>query len=88
MKKIIVLLAFSCITNLLPAQSNKQQKTDSVCGLVKKYFNEKNVGQLYELTGESFKKELSADAFKNVCDQIYFRWVKSKKLFSKTIQMV
>jgi CubicO group peptidase (beta-lactamase class C family) len=43
-----------------------QQKTDSVCALVKKYINEKNAQKLYDLTGESFHKELPLESFKNV----------------------
>ena len=72
MKKIIVLLVFTCIGNLLLAQSSQQQKIDSVCRLVDKFFNEKNTERLYELSGEAFRKALPADAFKNVCDQSLF----------------
>jgi hypothetical protein len=42
MKKILLFLVLVCISNLLYAQSSRQQKTDSVCALVKKYFNETN----------------------------------------------
>jgi CubicO group peptidase (beta-lactamase class C family) len=72
MKKILLLIAFACISNLLLAQDNQQHKTDSVCQLFKKYFNEKNSEQLYELAGETFKKALPLVAFKAVCDKSLF----------------
>jgi CubicO group peptidase (beta-lactamase class C family) len=72
MKKILLSLAFVYISNLLCAQSSQQQKKDSVCLLIKKYFNEKNSGQIYTLAGEAFKNSLSVDAFKNVCDNNLF----------------
>ena len=58
--------------HLLPAQGRQQEKTDSVCILVKKYFNEKNPAKIYGLTGEAFRKELSPEAFKTVCDNNLF----------------
>jgi len=72
MKKILLLLMFQYISNLISAQDNQQQKIDSVCVLIKKYFNEKNSSQLYVLGGEIFKNSLSADAFKTVCDNNLF----------------
>src|SRR5450432_4029389 len=72
MKKILLLLVFSCVSNLLPAQEIGQQKTDSVCLLIKKYFNEKNSDKIYALVGEVFKNAISANAFKNFCDNNLF----------------
>lgn len=72
MKFLFALLVILSISNLLPAQNNQQQKIDSVCQLVKKYFNGKNAEQLYALGGESFKNALSADAFKTVCQNNLF----------------
>ena len=54
------------------AQNSTQHKVDSVCELVKKYFNEKSSSQLYSLTGQAFKTALSPDAFKTVCDNNLF----------------
>src|ERR1019366_10719706 len=68
MKIIFLLLGCVCIQNVLTAQTSQQQKIDSVCKLVKQYFNEKNASKVYELTGESFRKELSPEAFKNIFD--------------------
>ena len=58
--------------NLLCAQNSQQQKTDSVCLLIKKYFKEKNSAQLYDLGGDVFKNAFSADAFKTICDNNLF----------------
>jgi CubicO group peptidase (beta-lactamase class C family) len=68
MKIIFLLLVCVCMQNVLTAQTSQQQKIDSVCKLVKQYFNEKNDSKVYELTGESFRKELSPEAFKNIFD--------------------
>lgn len=79
MKKIFLFTA--CVFNccLLLAQSSQQQKIDSVCLLVKQYFNEKSSSKIYELTGQAFKKELSPDAFKNICDNNLFPLGEMKK---------
>ncbi len=84
MKKTFLLSAFVCVTILLPAQNNLQLKIDSICLLVKKYFNEKKVDKLYALTGEAFKNELSSDAFKTVCNNNLFPLGEMKEtLFEK-----
>src|SRR5215467_4568946 len=72
MKKILLILMFPCISILSSAQDFHQQKIDSVCGLVKKYFNEKNADQIYALAGKAFKNSLSEQAFKNVCNNNLF----------------
>jgi len=66
MKKVFLLAICLASVNGLLAQSSQQQKIDSVCKLVQQYFNEKSDSELYQLTGESFRKELSPAAFKNV----------------------
>ena len=71
MKKILFLLlllpaSFCCI-----AQS-QQQKTDSVCGLVKEYFNERNVEQLYGLFGKEYQKQLTLETLRQVCENNLF----------------
>ncbi len=58
-----------CIT--LFAQDNKAVN-DSVCVLVQKNFNAKNVDSLYALAGDAFKKELSYDKFKGICESNLF----------------
>lgn len=62
----------SCISYLLPAQSIREQKTDSVCTLVKKYLNEKNPEKLYALTGGSFRNLISDSAFNAFCNHHLF----------------
>jgi len=54
------------------AQSHQQLKNDSVFTLVEKYFNERQAESIYGLTGEVFKKEMSAETFKYVADQQLF----------------
>jgi CubicO group peptidase (beta-lactamase class C family) len=72
MKQTLILISFFCVGNILLAQDNPQGKTDSVCRLVRKFFNEQNSDQLYALTGDAFKKALSPEAFKSVCDKSLF----------------
>src|SRR5215468_2078185 len=72
MKKICFTLLFTYITSFLFGQTSHQQKIDSVCMLVKKYFNEKNTSRIYELGGEAFRNALSADAFKTICNNNLF----------------
>ncbi|HEY6976594.1 MAG TPA: serine hydrolase domain-containing protein [Chitinophagaceae bacterium] len=72
MKKIYFILLGTCITSFLFGQSSQQQKIDSICVLIKKYFNEKNSSRIYELGGEVFRNALSADSFKTICDNNLF----------------
>ncbi len=71
MRKILPLLTL-VMMNLVSCAQPQQQKTDSVCVLVKKYFNEKDVQKLYDLTGEDFKKQLPLETFKNICNTNLF----------------
>lgn len=66
---IIALCLFSVSVS---AQSLQQRKNDSVFTLVYKYFNERQAQSIYELAGEGFKKQLSAETFKYVADQQLF----------------
>lgn len=72
MKIIPLLLISLSITFIAAAQTSQQQKTDSVCLLVKQYFNEKSVDKLYQLTGEEFQKQLSSEKFKNIAENNFF----------------
>lgn len=58
--------------DVLFGQALQQEKIDSVCVLVKKYFNAKDVGNLYALAGDAFQKQLPAATFKQVCDNNLF----------------
>ena len=49
------------------AQSVQQRKTDSVFQLVKKAFNLKQADAIYDLAGQGFRKELTAETFRYVC---------------------
>ena len=72
MKRLFILALLLGMTTLSQAQNNQQQKIDSVCSLVKKYFNEKNDSLLYSLTGESFHQQLSPESFKKIFDTNLF----------------
>ncbi|HVX24819.1 MAG TPA: serine hydrolase domain-containing protein [Parafilimonas sp.] len=71
MKKILPFLIFIFFNTYAIAQSNKQ-KIDSVNSLVVKYFNAKNADSLYALSGDAFKSQLSADQFKQICNNNLF----------------
>ncbi len=68
---IIILLSFFMVTSL-SAQTRQQQKVDSIFQIVKTYFNEKNADAIYNMAGEDFQKELSIDAFNEVCTKQLF----------------
>lgn len=65
----IVVFFFWISSTPAMAQSLQQRKTDSVFALVKTYFNHKRADSLYSLAGESFRKQLSEDAFRTVANQ-------------------
>jgi CubicO group peptidase (beta-lactamase class C family) len=69
MKKLCLFPVFLFAGFLLFAQSSQQQKIDSVCRLIQAYFNEKNPVKIYELTGDAFRKEISAEAFQNIFEK-------------------
>ena len=68
---LCLLIVISYLLSSIPAsaQSLQQRKTDSVFALVKTYFNHKRADSLYSLAGESFRKQLSEDAFRTVANQ-------------------
>jgi hypothetical protein len=72
MKKIFLLgvISFYSLTNY--AQDMQKEKVDAVKNKVIKFFNTQNADSLYALTGESFKKQLSAEKFNEVCDNNLF----------------
>jgi len=72
MKIIPVLSIFLTMIFDICAQPTPQQKTDSVCLLVKEYVNEKSVDKLYQLTGQEFRQKLPADKFKNFVENNLF----------------
>ncbi len=72
MRKLLFILLFLGTGIFIYAQDRQQQKTDSVCILVKKYFNEKNSEQIYSLVGEAFRNALTEEAFKNICNTNLF----------------
>ncbi|MES2373341.1 MAG: serine hydrolase domain-containing protein [Bacteroidota bacterium] len=71
MRKILPLLVLITM-NLVCLAQTQQQKTDPVCALVKKYFNEKDASKLYDLTGEGFHQQLPWETFQNVCNTNLF----------------
>jgi CubicO group peptidase (beta-lactamase class C family) len=50
----------------------QQLKNDSVFMLVQRYFNERQAESIYGLTGELFRKQISAETFKYIADQQLF----------------
>ncbi len=66
MKMIFSLLALLAI-NLGSFSQSQQQKIDSVCALMKSYFNAKDADKIYALAGDDFRKQLSLANFKQIC---------------------
>lgn len=60
------------LTYTASAQTRQQKKVDSVFMLIKLYFNSKNADAMYNLTGDSFQKELSINAFSDVANKTLF----------------
>ena len=54
------------------SQSSPREKNDSVCALVKTYFNEKSIDKLYSLTGEAFRKQINAELFQKISNDNLF----------------
>ena len=65
MQNFLFALLLLCISSISSAQNN-QRKIDSVCNLVKKYFNSKDANGLYALTGQAFQKVLTPAKFREV----------------------
>src|ERR1700754_1145042 len=70
--RVSFIIAFCFITHSLCAQSIRQQKTDSVFRLVRKYLELKDINRLYSLTGETFRKAIPADEFRKIAEQQLF----------------
>jgi hypothetical protein len=70
----IAILIFSFISTVTSgfAQNNLQQKNDSVCKLIKKYWAEKNADAIYAMAGEEFKQQLTLADFKAACTNNLF----------------
>lgn len=86
--------AFFLLLFLVPALAfgqSRQQQTDSVVALIRTYFNQKNADKLYELTGEQFKKALTAEQFREIGNRNLFplgemplpQWVSNNNGLSK-----
>jgi CubicO group peptidase (beta-lactamase class C family) len=70
-KQFVIMI--SCLFPVsVSAQSLQQRKNDSVFTQVYKYFNERQAESIYDLGGEGFKKQLSAETFKYVAAQQLF----------------
>lgn len=50
----------------------QQEKVDAMRNKVVQYFNAKNADSLYSLAGEAFRKQLSVEKFKAVCENNLF----------------
>lgn len=68
--KFLLFLLLSLSTNFCCMA--QLQKIDSVCRLVKKYFNDKDVVQLYGLCGKDFQKQLTLENLRQVCENNLF----------------
>ncbi|HVB03982.1 MAG TPA: serine hydrolase [Chitinophagaceae bacterium] len=71
MKNTILILTF-LFAGFLGMAQTRERKVDSVCVLVKQYFNEKNAEKLYSLCGEKFKGQLSEQVFTQLCQHNLF----------------
>lgn len=71
MKAPLLCILLSVFAFTTQAQS-PQQQNDSVCQLVKKYFNARAADQLYGLTGQAFRQQLSAERFEIICSGALF----------------
>jgi CubicO group peptidase (beta-lactamase class C family) len=69
MKKTLTLLLL--MFSLSALSQNIKTKIDSVRNLVEKSFNDRNPAQLYELTGEGFRKQISETQIKQVSTMLY-----------------
>jgi CubicO group peptidase (beta-lactamase class C family) len=72
MKKIFLLSVISFYSLIIYAQDMQKEKVDAMKNKVIKFFNAKDADSLYALAGETFKKQLSAEKFNEVCDNNLF----------------
>jgi CubicO group peptidase (beta-lactamase class C family) len=68
-----LLLAIGCVLLIQEgyAQAGWRTKTDSVTRLVQQYFNEKNIGSLYDLGGTKFKAAIDKQQFTQATEGLY-----------------
>ena len=72
MKKIFVVTVISFYSMSVFSQDIQKEKNDAIKTKVVKFFNEQNSDSLYSLAGVAFKKQLSAEKFKTICDNNLF----------------
>src|ERR1700733_5969181 len=81
MKKTLILFCFLFFSVVLLAQKAEQEKIDSVCQLVKKYWAEKNADKIYDMAGDEFRKKTRLADFKSICDEKLFPLGEMKTTF-------
>jgi CubicO group peptidase (beta-lactamase class C family) len=69
---LLILAFFLAVSSSVSAQSIQQRKTDSVFKLVAKYFDSKQADSIYALAGVEFKKALSRETFRYICEKQLF----------------
>lgn len=74
MKKFLLLFAFIVFILLASAQTKtlKEQKTDSIGKVVIQYLKDHRTDDIYKLTGDEFKSQLSLPDFKKICETQIF----------------
>ena len=72
MKKLVLIGIISFYALNIYSQDMQKEKVDAMRIKVVQFFNAKNSDSLYNLAGEVFKKQLSAEKFKAVCDNNLF----------------
>ena len=72
MKKAFISICFVLLCAVVFSQNNQQQKIDSVCILVKKYWAEKSADKIYSMAGEYFKQQLTIENFRAACTNNLF----------------
>jgi CubicO group peptidase (beta-lactamase class C family) len=72
MRKIFLLGLISFCSLTIYAQDMQKEKVETMKNKVIKFFNAQNADSLYALTGTGFKKQLSAEAFKNIAENNLF----------------
>jgi len=68
-----LLLAIGCalLVQVGYTQADWRVKTDSVTKLIQQYFNQKNIGAIYELGGDEFKKAIGKQQFSQATENLY-----------------
>jgi CubicO group peptidase (beta-lactamase class C family) len=68
----LLVLLFAGMFHVTDGRSQSSLKADSVCMLVRKHFNSKDVNALYSLTGNAFRKAIPASQFREICSRNLF----------------